>query len=543
MLEIRNIKKCFSDRKLLEIESFKIYYGDRIGIVGKNGVGKSTLLKIIYGEDTEYSGKIIRNGKISYLSQMGKSNDENIDKKISNKFSTGSIWEYYMSGGEQMKFKIAKVLSERPDLFLLDEPTNNLDIESIGILEEELKKFKGSMLIVSHNRDFLNKFCNIIVEVKGGSLKAYKGNYDYYIKKKEEEKDREKFEYEKYISDKNRLEKASVEIMERSTSMKKVPKRMGNSEARLHKMGNQKAKYSIDKSSKNIQKRIEKLEVKGKPENENIIKIGVQKSNDIFSKILIKGKNLSISFEDRIILKNTNFQIKNGDKVAIIGRNGSGKTTLLKSILEKRNNIEISSKLKIAYFSQNMDIVDKEKSIFENVKDGSLYDENFIRVFLARLLFKGDDILKKANILSGGELVKLSLAKILLEDSNILVLDEPTNNLDIESLEVVEQVIKDYNGTVLLVSHDKKITDYVCNKLLIIEDKKIIEFNGNYSDYILKKEIRNDRDSLDQKLILENKLSEIISKISISQNKEEVEVLDKKYNELIKELNELRKKF
>lgn len=542
ILEIRNLKKYFGERKLLEIDNLKIYNGDRIGLVGENGVGKSTLLKIIYGEGTEYSGNIIKNGKSSYLSQIDKAEKEIIDRKLANKFSIESTWKDHMSGGEKIKFKIVQVLSENPELLLLDEPTNNLDIESMDILKEELKKFKGSLLLVSHNRSFLNEFCNKVIELKGGSLKNYKGNYDDYIEKKDKEKNREQLEYEKYILEKNRLENASITVNEKSQSIRKAPKRMGNSEARLHKMGDQKAKSAIDKSSKSMQKRLERLEVKEKPEVDNIIKLGFENSGDVFSKILIDVKNFNIFYGDKKILENVNFQVRKDEKVAIMGKNGSGKTSMLRSIVERKIGIEISDKIKIGYFSQNIDIIDLEKNVLENVSEDSPYDESTIRTFLARLLFRGRDIFKKANVLSGGELVKLSLAKILLQDNNILILDEPTNNLDINSLLVIEEAIKGYMGTVLLVSHDDKLVENICSKLLIIEDKSILEFYGNYSDYKLKKNLKESKKDLERKLILENKISELISKISFSGDKEEIKNMDKEYSILMEELKELKEK-
>ena len=242
------------------------------------------------------------------------------------------------------------------------------------------------------------------------------------------------------------------------------------------------------------------------------------------------------------MFRNSNFQIYNGSKVALIGDNGAGKTTLLKMILDKSPNINISKKANIGYFSQGLDILDVNKSILDNILECSVYEQVEARNMLARLLFKKEDVYKKVNVLSGGERVKVSLAKILLSDFNILILDEPTNYLDINSIEVLEEALLDYEGTLLFVSHDKRLVQSVADSILYIEDNMINTFDGNLLEFNNRKNNGDSKskDLFNQKILLENKLSNIMGLLSTSENSAEIYDLDLEYNKLLKELNNIK---
>ena len=437
ILDINNLKKYYGYRLILDIKDLKVYSGDKIGLVGLNGSGKTTLLNLISKEINPEEGTIRTTMEPFYIKQLEDSPNKEVDKEYMSKFGLKDKNEQFMSGGELTRLKIAKFLTDDRKFLLADEPTSNLDFEGINLLIEKLSKFDGSMIITSHDRDLLDKVCNKIIEIEDGKIKIYEGNYSDYKAQKELEKKTQELEYEKYIREKERLQKALIDTKQNLEKIRTTPKRMGNSEARLHKMGGQVNRKKQDNKVKAIAKRIEKLEVKDKVKELEKINLDIR-GKEIFSKIVIEGKDITKAFGKRILFKNSDFQIYNKSKVGLIGDNGTGKTTLLKMILENATNINISKKANIGYFSQNLNILDENKSIIENLLELSCLEQE-ARDILARFLFKRDDVYKKVSVLSGGEKVKVSLAKILLNNFNILILDEPTNYLDIYSIEAVRR--------------------------------------------------------------------------------------------------------
>lgn len=545
ILECRKLKKYFGNYKILDIEELNIYSEDKIGIVGLNGAGKTTLLNIISGKVKADEGIIKVYGKCSYITQLDEIEEKKIESSISRKFKIENTSKGYFSGGEKTRFKIANGLSEGSNLLLADEPTSNLDMDGINALQKELTKYSGALILISHDREFLDKLCNKIIEIDHGDIKIYKGNYSDYKIQKEKEKDRETFEYNQFTKEKRRLEGAMREKSEKLKKVKNAPSRMGNSEARLHKMGNQRAKYNMDRAVKNIEARINHLEVKEKPKEIKKTVIDVNKNGELFSKILISSKNINKEFKDKIIFNNAEFNIYNGTKTALIGSNGSGKSTLIKMIVDGDSDIKLSQKIKIGYFSQSLDILDGDLSIIENVMKDSIYDETFVRTTLSRLLFKREDIYKKVKVLSGGEKVKVSFAKIFLSDINMLILDEPTNYLDIHSTEAIEEALMDYNGTLLFVSHDSRFVNNVADNIISIEDKKLNQFKGNLNQFLMRKKEGisfGNKDLKMKKMLLENRLSEIIGKLSMPAKRDNIEELDKEYLKVLSELKALKNK-
>ncbi|WP_406241686.1 ribosomal protection-like ABC-F family protein [Tissierella carlieri] len=540
ILDINNLKKYYGYRLILDIKDLKVYSGDKIGLVGLNGSGKTTLLNLISKEINPEEGTIRTTMEPFYIKQLEDSPNKEVDKEYMSKFGLKDKNEQFMSGGELTRLKIAKFLTDDRKFLLADEPTSNLDFEGINLLIEKLSKFDGSMIITSHDRDLLDKVCNKIIEIEDGKIKIYEGNYSDYKAQKELEKKTQELEYEKYIREKERLQKALIDTKQNLEKIRTTPKRMGNSEARLHKMGGQVNRKKQDNKVKAIAKRIEKLEVKDKVKELEKINLDIR-GKEIFSKIVIEGKDITKAFGKRILFKNSDFQIYNKSKVGLIGDNGTGKTTLLKMILENATNINISKKANIGYFSQNLNILDENKSIIENLLELSCLEQE-ARDILARFLFKRDDVYKKVSVLSGGEKVKVSLAKILLNNFNILILDEPTNYLDIYSIEAVEEALINYDGTLLFVSHDRRLIEKVADTIMVIENNKINTFQGTFNEYNNKALVNdsNHKDLLYRRAILENKLSEVIGLLSISKNDEEKEKLDLEYQKILKELNQIK---
>lgn len=539
MIIFKEVSKSFGSWELFNIEDLKINRYDKVGIVGANGSGKTTLLNMIYGIE-DYSGDILldKNIKVDYLKQIEGITNREISKKSASILKVPSKYSKHLSGGEKIKFKIADLLNSQGNLYLVDEPTNNLDINGIKILTKAFKEKEETMLIISHNREFLDSVCNKILEIENKEVKLYDGNYSKYLSIKEEEIERQEFLYESYEKEKDRLKKVVAKSKEQSKNIRKTPKRMGNSEARLHRMGGQKNKAKVDKFVKSLETRIEKLEVVEKPKEVEEIKLEINEKSKVYAKILVDGKNINKSFNDKIIFNDASFQIHNNKKTAIIGENGSGKSTLIDMIVNRSSDLKISTKLKIGYFNQDMSILNYDKSILENVMENSIYNENTVRKVLGRFLIKDNKVNEKASILSGGERVKISLCKIILEDINILILDEITNHLDINSIEEIEEALMNYDRAIIFVSHDKTFVDNIADELLIIKDKKINKHMGNYSSYIKSLNKKDDNYNL---MILESKMSEIIGKLSMEIKKEEKEKLNREYDEILKNINKIKK--
>jgi macrolide transport system ATP-binding/permease protein len=543
LVECRNLKKSYGDRLILDIENLRIYDQDRIGIVGVNGAGKTTLLNLLSQRIEPDEGWVKLYGKCSCISQLEPPEEETIQQEMASKFKVPPIYRESMSGGEKTRFKLATSLSKNNAIIFADEPTSNMDIEGIQLVEDSLAEFSGALVLISHDRDLLDSLCSKIIEIEDGKIKSYSGNYSEYIKQKTKERERAQFEYEEYVKEKKRLERVIISTREKVKSMRKTPRRMGNSEARLHKMGNQKAKANLDRAIKNMEARIQHLEVKEKPKKIEKIKLDIGDVQKIYSKVIIEGKGLNKSFGEKVIFKDAQFYLENGAKVALIGPNGCGKTTLLKMILNQESPIKIAPNVRIGYFSQELSILEENKSILDNVMSESVYEESFARILLARLLFKGDSVYKKVGILSGGERVKASFAKIICSDFNLLILDEPTNYLDLNSLEVVEEVLREYQHTLLFVSHDRRFINSVASQLMIIEDHKLKTFKGSYEEYMASRTEVRDRkkEQIKEEILrLETRLTELISKISMPSRKDDLELLDVEYRETLRQIRRLK---
>ena len=546
LAKINRLKKYYGDKLVLNIDNFEILDGDRIGLVGENGAGKTTLIKALLNLIEVDEGSIYLTKSYSYISQLDKFTENINVTKVKKVFNAPNSYSDFLSGGEKVKLKIAKALSENTSLIIADEPTSNLDKKSVEVLEEMLKSYSGSLLLVSHDREFLDKLCNIIVEIDNGMVKIYNGNYSKYIELKALEKETQLREYNNYATEKKRLENAILVKEKLGNSIKKTPKRMGNSEARLHrKMGGQKGKKKIDNAIKNINKRIEHLEVKEKPIEIKETKIRIKEGMELITKTPIEIKDLNLCVGNKVLFDNISIRIKRGKRIAIIGENGCGKSTLIKEIIRNSNEcIKINGKVRIGYFDQEQNILNEDKSILENIKENSSFDEGFIRINLDGFGFKGHDVYKKISVLSGGEKVKVALCKIILSDNNVLILDEPTNYLDIKSMESLESALINTNKTLILVSHDRRFVEKVCNYLIFIEDRTIRVFDGTYEEFIENKNIKSlDKDKKrleEERMLIENKIAETLSLLVVEKDEKRKNSLNKEYNNLINRLKYIK---
>ena len=518
LFEGNYIKHYIQDRLLIDVDQLKIHQNERIGLVGRNGSGKTTLLNIIAENIVPDEGDIVQHTYSELLPQLKR-----VDKT--------------KSGGEVTQEYIQQILNNHPVLLLADEPTTNLDINHVEWLEKKLKGWQGAFIIVSHDRAFLDALCTTIWEIKEGKLTIYKGNYSDYAKQKEIELQQKQLAYEKYEKEKRQLEEAIRLKEEKAQRATKKPKNVSHSEAKITgaKPYFAKKQKKLQKTATAMETRLENLEKVEKVKELPPIKMDLPNAETFKNRIILRAEDVSGKIGNRLLWNNLNFHIHGGDKLAVIGPNGSGKTTLIKKIINEEAGVTFSPSVKIGYFSQNLTILDKEKSVLENIQSSSKQNETLIRTVLARMHFFNEDVYKSVSILSGGERVKVALTKLFLSDINTLILDEPTNFLDVEALEALEMLLKEYEGSIIFVSHDRQFIENIATRVLEIRNKKIKLFEGTFQQY-KEHHFRKEKDKKrDEYLLLETKISEVLSKLSVEPSNE----LEEEFQRLIKEKKKL----
>lgn len=540
-LEAVNIKKYYGDRQIIGFDELKIYSGDKIGIVGINGSGKTTLLNILSGELKADEGVIKKYCDIGYIRQFSEE-EVRADNRLLKEFDLSKkAQQKAFSGGEKTRIKIANVFSKERLLIFADEPTANLDYKGIELLKQKLHQAEA-FLLISHDRSLLESLCTRIIEVQDGKLNFYNGGYSFYREQREKEQQRAWQEYEGYISERTKLEEAIEDRKHRSKTMKKAPSRMGNSEARLHTREAHGKQQKLDAAANSMKTRLEKLEVKEKPKELPNVRLDFSLTNPPENKIIVSAKDLSFSYGDRRIFTNAGFNVLNGLKTAIWGENGAGKTTLLNLINNNSSDsIYIAPRAKLGYFRQCFENLDPNLSVLENVMADSVQSQTAVRTILARLLISGGNVYKKVGVLSGGERIKVSFAKLFVSAANVLLLDEPTNFLDMKSIEALEDVLCDYEGTVLFVSHDKAFVNKVADRILVLKDQAITEFDGKLKDYLfsLEKPVSKNSNEI-ERVAIQIKISETISKLSFVKPGVEKDALEEEYQNLLTQLKEIR---
>ena len=535
LLSANHIVQYFGERKILEFEKLNVYEGDHIGIVGGNGVGKTTLLNILSGELIPDEGSVIREVPVSYFKQF-RDRAEQVDLQKCRKLGlTGKLSREHLSGGEMTRLGLA-AMNKDSLLTFADEPTANLDADGVELCCQMLEQC-STLLLISHDRAVLNRLCTRIIEVRDGCLYFYTGNFAAYHEQREQAFKRQEFEYQQYRSEKSRLEKAARQRSQASKSVRKAPSRMGNSEARLHKREAGEKMEKLDNARKAILSRLEQLEVKEKPREMAQVRIDFSLTDPPANREIVMGDHITFSYGKKLIFENASFSLPKGSKTALIGPNGAGKTTLMELIWSGATGIRLVPKAKIGYFKQSLDTLDLSKTVLENVMETSVQSEKTMRGILARLLIRREDVFKKVSVLSGGERVKLAFAKLFGSPANLLLLDEPTNFLDMPAIEALQQMVEDYEGTVLFVSHDRTFSDGCATRILRIEGRKLISFDGNLTEWE-KKQMESKSEKKMDKLLLELRLADVISRLSTPncQNKEE---LEKEFEQLIAQKNAL----
>lgn len=467
--EVENIEITYLDRTVLEIERLAVHQFDRIGIVGKNGAGKSTLLKLLAGLIQPSKGIVNRHIDFAYFDQLTTPEKSEIDYSFVGKLSIPEGEVESFSGGEQSRLKLAKIFSNYYEGLLIDEPTTHLDVEGTQFFIDELTYYYGALVLISHDRYVLDELVTKIWEVEDGAVTEYTGNYSDYVNQKEIERKQQKEQHESYMKEKRRLMKAAEEKMKKAAKITQANGRIQDTKAKANRMFETKSKgtsqKSVQRAAKALEKGIDQLEEAEAPKEEQMIRFHQSAALQLHNPFPIMGNRLNLKAGEKVLLEEASFQFPLGKTIAITGKNGSGKTTLLRHVLQRGNGLTISPKAVIGSYEQMDYQFTKAETVFDYIKERSDNPESQIRAVLHAMDFKGNDLKKNVQKLSGGEAIRLVLCQLFLGRYNIIVLDEPTNFLDIYSIEALQRFLKGYEGTVLLVSHDRafieKVADYV----------------------------------------------------------------------------------
>ncbi|WP_288777977.1 ABC-F family ATP-binding cassette domain-containing protein [uncultured Sneathia sp.] len=574
-IQFNNVYKSFLDKQILKDVSFSINSSNRIGLIGLNGVGKSTIINIILSKEGINSGTVFvdKNINIGYISQVHHFSDENntvfeeldtvfselhkvyrkIEKmnlelatnpklkdeldKLYNIFNAndGYSIDYLLnqvingldltnlkdslicklSGGEKTRVSLAKLLLQKPDLLILDEPTNHLDLASIEWLEEFLKKYNKAFLLVSHDRVFLDNVCNKIFEIENMKLHEYSGNFSSFMIQKEMILKGEIKEYEKQ---QDRIKKLN-EYIERNRAGRMAKQARGKQKLLSHLLVHDNPDYTPPKMKL-------KFEIK-----------------NTTSDSVLTLEDVCKNFDNKTLLKDICLKVYKGERIGIIGKNGCGKSTLLKLIANKlpldSGSIKIAQNAVMGYFDQNVDDLYPDNTILQEINTNINYTQEYLRSMAASFLFKDEDVDKRIKDLSGGEKVRVSFIKLIQKHPNFLLLDEPTNHLDIYSIEILEQALSDFQGTLVVVSHNRHFLDSVCNTIYVLDENGLTKFKGNYNDYkesIKKKTVIEKEKDTKNEYILQKEKSKKISKLKrlISSTEEELEKIGKRKSEINK---------
>ncbi|MGF2616656.1 ABC-F family ATP-binding cassette domain-containing protein [Rossellomorea vietnamensis] len=524
LMRAKNVVCTIGEKTFFDEKELTIYQGDKIGLIGRNGEGKSLLLKYLQGM-TGFHPNVEWFCGIGYMEQLS------VPSK-----------EAYLSGGELTIKKLNSLLSEGHRLLFLDEPSNNLDWDRMEELQKRLKSFNGSIILASHDRSLLDTVCTKIWELDDGRLKEYQGNYEDYLVEKEREKKEQEAKYESYSKEKKRLLERYDKKQRQAQGMDKPPSRMGNSEWQLYKGKAAGKRGKVERVSTVIKDRIERMEEVEKPFEWDAVKMEYVLQSPIHRKTLLTAKNLTKYLGGEKLYESPHLKLKTGSKTACIGRNGCGKTTLIRQLLEEvSEKIDMSKSVKAGYFEQSLQGLPDSSTILEFVTEGSTIPKHVIRIILARLRFFEEDVHKPISVLSGGERVKTAIAKLLVGDYNLLVLDEPTNHVDLDTLQALEGLLRDYPGTVLLVSHDRRFVENVADKLWRFHDRTISMFDGGLKQLEGWTETAHSLDENEEEILkLETKLTELIGRLSLPSPADDVTELDRQYKSVLTQLKQLK---
>ena len=482
IIKAKNIYLQYESREILDIEELIIYEGERIGIVGQNGSGKTSILNILGGKLQVEGCQITRNGNVGLIEQILPRESVDISSydyytsllQVNNK-----VYEN-MSGGEQTRYRISQSLKENPACILADEPTSHLDRKGVDLLVRELSYYTGALLIVSHDHEFLDSTVEKIWEIKDKTIREYYGNYSDYLEEKRLEREENQRDYSAYIEEKERLEKAILVKKKQADSLQgksNKNKTLQGGRLSMQRPTGSKEK-SLNKSAKNMEKRLEKLDEIKPIEMERKIVFRQSPAVKLYNNYPIMGEKIYKKLGDKLLFDNASITIPLGKKVALVGDNGQGKSTLLNMIYAREEFFTIASKAKIAYFKQVNYVTTSNESIMEYLQKDSDYRPSELIAMLVQMGFEKSDMKKSLSKLSGGELSKIFLLKILSGEYNIILMDEPSNFLDNQAVLALENMMRDYKGSIIFVSHESSLINRLADMVYEIKDGKINRIRG-----------------------------------------------------------------
>lgn len=552
MIHVKGLEKSYHLQKIFDNIQFEIKNGEKIGLVGLNGTGKTTLANLILGKILPDKGVIEKPNdvKIGYLTQSIDYEGNDFYQFLSNEAEYDlfhhtselglrkvSNWEEsrlsHLSGGEKLKLALSMVWASKPDVLILDEPTNHLDFTGIKWLVSELEKFHGPVLLISHDRHFLDQTVNQIFELENGKIGFYNGNYSDYRKEKQQRLETQRHQYNVQQRQTELVETQMVQLKSWSEKAhRNSRKEEGTKE--YHRVKAKKRDNQVKSKMKRLQNELNKNKVE-KPIDEAKVRFEFDQHGKRGKRIL-EAKRLSKSFDDRTLFQDSQFYINQGDRVGLLGENGCGKTTLIKMIIgmmqPSEGELWKSDTINIAYLSQDVADLPADLSAIEALGYSDRESILKARTLLANLGLKESHITKPIGMLSLGQRTRVKLVDILMKEYDVLILDEPTNHLDLPSREQLEKTLKEYTGTILTVSHDFYFLNNLCDRLLVFDNQQIKRVEMKPEEYFNTKTLDNRNEKL---LVIENKIAAILGELSLINQK------DPKYHELDKEFNDLVK--
>ncbi|MCH4169849.1 MAG: ATP-binding cassette domain-containing protein [Lactobacillus sp.] len=491
--QAKDLTQTIGAQNLFHIKQLGFHSGDRIGIVGPNGAGKTTLLKLL--SDPHHSPIVPSASK--YLVPQIKASEA-------------------LSGGEIVQRYLDLAFASQAELLFLDEPTANLDTANIESLEAKLTNYPGTLILISHDRAFLDHIATTIWALDGGQLQRYKGNYSAYQSQLKQAQQHQWHAYEQYETKKLQLEKAAAKRQVKANRAAKIPQnKLDSQEAYKAKPYFHKKEAKLAKTAKAIEKRATQLTAVAKPEMQKPIKMALNNETALQRGTLLQIKDFDLYQGQQLLLQDVTVKVRGGDKLALTGPNGSGKTTLIQAILtQKSPAIFVNPAAKIGYFQQDLNNLDLSKSVYANVLATAYQDETTIKTVLARLGFKNEALAKQVGVLSGGERVKVSFAKLFVSAANCLILDEPTNFLDIVALEALQQLLVTYRGTVVLISHDRYFVKAIAQRYLQIDPqaKRLFDPKENRPNPIGKPDVAQNK--AEDLLRLQNRQAQLLNALT-----------------------------
>lgn len=537
LLEAQGLAKRFGIQDVFSIDRLTISEHDRIGLVGRNGAGKSTLLSVLAGESAADAGEVRRRCGVAVIRQDGESGGQGSAQLRS---LLGLRASACKSGGERTRLAIAAAFSEDTPLLFADEPTTNLDLGGVETLQKLLSEYRGALVLVSHDRALLDAVCTQIWELENGVLRVFPGTYSNFMEQKQREREYQQFEYEQYRAEQARLTSEVRNLREKARGMSKPPKRMGNSEARLHrKLSVREKQEKVQDRAQQVKSRLEHLEVKERPLDLPEIAMPLGDPRPVRAQFAARVERVTVRYGDKAVLSNASLALPSGSRTALLGPNGAGKTTLVRALMEQGRFAEGVS---AGYFAQGHETLDETKSVLQNARAQSDLPEHVVRTILANLYLGAQEIDKPAAVLSGGERAKVQLARLLAARVHLLVLDEPTNHLDVYTMEALERLLTRWQGTLLVVTHDRRLAEHVANRLVFVENGKANAFEGDMSAWREEQARRARPRSTDaeQKTLLELRIAALNGRMSCPRKGDDPEALRREWEALQQAYRALR---